>query len=86
MSPAVQIDCISIRVPGVDRDLGMRLGQLVAAQLVPSLQLGPGETSLERLHLELTAQTAEDPELLAGRIATQVSLLLGAVSALEAGR
>jgi hypothetical protein len=86
MSPAVQIDRISIRVPGVDRDLGRRLGQLVAERLAPSLQLGPGEASLARLHVELTAQPAEGTESLAARIAAQVSLLIGAASALEAGR
>jgi hypothetical protein len=86
MSAAVQIDRISIRVPGVDRDVGRRLAQLVAAQLAPSLQLGPGEASLERLHVELAAAPAEGPESLAARIAAQVSLLIGAASSLEAGR
>ncbi len=86
MSPDVQIDRISLRIPGVDRELGKRLGQLVAEQLAPSLQLGPGQASLERLHVELTAQPSESMESLAGRIAAQVSLQLGSSSVLEAGR
>ena len=86
MSPDVQIDRISLRVPGVDSELGKRLGQLVAEQLAPSLQLGPGQASLERLHVELTAQPSESMESLAERIAAQVALQLGAASVLEAGR
>jgi hypothetical protein len=82
----VQIDRISIRVPGVGRDPGRWLAQLVAAQLAPSLRLGPGEASLERLHVELAAEPAESQESLAGRIASQVALLVGAASSLEAGR
>ena len=86
MSPDVHIDRISLRVPGVDSELGKRLGQLVAEQLAPSLQLGPGQASLERLHVELTAQPSESMESLAGRIAAQVALQLGSSSVLEAGR
>ncbi len=82
----VQIDRIGIRVPGVEHDLGRRLGQLVAERLAPSLQLGPGESSLERLHVEVAARPAESPESLAERIAAQVALLIGSESALEAGR
>jgi hypothetical protein len=83
---SVQIETISIRVPGVERDLGRRLGQLVAERLAPSLQLGPGEASLERLHVEVAAQPAESTESLAERIAAQVALLIGSESVLEAGR
>lgn len=83
---SVEIDRISIRVPGVERDLGRRLGQLVAERLAPSLQLGPGEASLERLQVEVTTQPAESPESLAARIAAQVALLIGSQGVLEAGR
>lgn len=83
---SVQIETISIRVPGVERDLGRRLGQLVAERLAPSLQLGPGGASLERLHVEVAAQPAESTESLAERIAAQVALLIGSESVLEAGR
>jgi hypothetical protein len=83
---SVEIDRISIRVPGVERDLGRRLGQLVAERLAPSLQLGPGEASLERLQVEVTARPAESPESLAARIAAQVALLIGSQGVLEAGR
>lgn len=83
---SIEIDRLSIRVPGVERDLGRRLGQLVAERLAPSLQLGPGEASLERLHVEVAAQPAESTESLAERIAAQVALLIGSESVLEAGR
>ena len=83
---SVEIDRISIRVPGVERDLGRRLGQLVAERLAPSLQLGPGEASLDRLQVEVTARPAESPESLAARIAAQVALLIGSQGVLEAGR
>jgi hypothetical protein len=86
MSPVIQIDRLSIRVPGVERGLGRRLGQLVAERLASSLQLGPGEASFDRLHVELAADGAESPEALAGRIAAQVALLIGDPGALEAGR
>lgn len=82
----VQIDTISIRVPGVDRELGRRLGQMVADSLAPSLLLGPGEATIERLHLELEARPAESTESLAARIAERVNALIGEAAALEAGR
>jgi hypothetical protein len=86
MNPDVQIDTISIRVPGVDRELGRRLGQMVADSLTPSLRLGPGEAAIDHLHVELTARPAESPESLAARIAEQLCRRIGEAGALEAGR
>jgi len=83
---SIDIDRLSIRVSGVERDTGRHLGRLVAERLAAALQLRPGEASLERLHVEVAARPAESPESLAGRIAAQVALLIGSESALEAGR
>jgi hypothetical protein len=86
MSGDVVIGEISIRVPGVDREDGRRLGRLVAERLVPELALAPGEASLDRLTIELRTAPLESPESLAGRIAAQVALLVGGAGAVEAGR
>jgi hypothetical protein len=85
VSPAARIERISIRVPGVERDLGLRLGQLVAEGLAPSLLLGPGEASLDFLRVQVSARPGESTEALAGRIAAEVSRRLGD-RAVEAGR
>ena len=85
MSPAARVDRISIRVPGVERDLGPRLGRLVAEGLAPSLLLGPGEASLDFLRVQVAARPGESIESLAGRVAAEVSRRFGE-SALEAGR
>jgi hypothetical protein len=86
MTPDVQIDRISIRVPGADRELGRRLGQLVADSLADSLALGPGEASIERLRVELRGQASEGVESLATRVVEQIGLLIAGAGALEAGR
>jgi len=83
---SIDIDRLSIRVPGVERELGRRLGRQVAERLVSSLALAPGEASLERLHVEVAARPGESPDALADRIAARVALLVGAASTLEAGR
>ena len=84
MSAGLQIDRISLRVPGVERELGVRLARLVAERLAPALALAPGEGSIERLQIELTARPGESADSLAGRIVAQVAVLIG--EALEAGR
>ncbi len=84
MTAIVEIDRISLRVPGVERDAGARLARLVADRLVPALALVPAEASLPRLRLELVSRPGEDPEALAGRVAARVAVLIG--EALEAGR
>ena len=86
MSSGVEIERISIRVPGLERDAARRLGQLVAERLAPSLQLGPGEASLDRLRVEVAARPAESPESLAARIAAQIALQIDSAGVLEAGR
>jgi hypothetical protein len=78
VNPGVQIDRISLRVPGVDRDAGARLAQLVAEQLVPSLQLGPGEAVIDRLTMKVAAQPGESLESLSARIAAQIGETLEA--------
>jgi hypothetical protein len=83
---AVSIDSISMRIPGLGADAGQRLAQLVAEGLADSLRLGPGEATLERVELELSAQPGETPQALAARIASELALLIGSTSALEAGR
>jgi hypothetical protein len=81
-----EVERISIRVPGVDEQLGRRLGELVAAGLAPSLRTAPGVASLDLLRVELAAQPGESAEALAGRIATAISLRLAGAGVLEAGR
>lgn len=83
---AVSIDSISMRVPGLGADAAQRLAQLVAEGLADSLRLGPGEATLERVALELSAQPGETPQALASRIASELALLIGNTSVLEAGR
>jgi hypothetical protein len=82
----VEIDRISLRVPGLDRAAARRLAQQVALRLADGLRLAPGEASLERLRIELNAQSGEHPDALAGRIAAQLVRLIGEASTLEAGR
>lgn len=86
MIPDVQIDRISISVPGIERELGQRLAALVAQRLAAPLRLAPGEASLERLHVAVSAESAEPAESLAARIAEQISLLIAGAGILEAGR
>lgn len=83
---SVHIDRLSIRVPGVDRELGRRLGRQVAERLAPSLGLAPREASFERVRVELPAQPGESDDALAGRIAAALATALGAATTLEAGR
>jgi hypothetical protein len=83
---SVHVDRLSIRVPGVDRELGHRLGREVAERLAPALALAPREAALERLRLEVTAQPNESAEALASRIAASVVSALGTGATLEAGR
>lgn len=82
----VSIDSISMLVPGLGADAVQRLAQLVAEGLADSLRLGPGEATLERIELELSTQPGETPQALASRIASEIALLIGNTSALEAGR
>ena len=84
-APSIRIDRISISVPGVERELGARLAQLVAERLAPPLQLATADASLPRLHVELTAAAGESLESLSDRVVARVSLALGG-SVLEAGR
>ncbi len=72
MEPIVRIDRINLRMPGVDRDLGARLARLVAERLASTLTLGPGESALERLEVELSARSDESDESLADRIAARI--------------
>jgi hypothetical protein len=83
---SLQVDRLSIRVPGVGRELGKSLGRQVAERLAPSLELAPREASFERVHVELTAERGESADALAGRIAAEVASAIGAATTLEAGR
>ena len=86
MTAIVEIDRISLRVPGVERDAGARLARLVADRLVPALALVAGGD----IAAAATPRAREPPgdgapEALAGRVAaSDGSLLIG--EALEAGR
>jgi hypothetical protein len=82
----IEIERISIRVPGMDGDTARRFARLVAEGLVPSLRLGPREGSLERLRAELTQGPAEDADALAARLADRLTLLIDGGSTVEAGR
>jgi hypothetical protein len=82
----IEIERISIRVPGLDGDTARRFARLVAEGLVPSLQLGPREGSLERLRVELARRPSEDADALAARLAERLTLLIGETSTVEAGR
>jgi len=84
VSAPIQIDRLSLRVPGVSPELGARLGRLVALRLVPALAIHPGDGAFARLQLELSARPGEDDESLAARIANQLAAVI--TDALEAGR
>jgi hypothetical protein len=86
VSGLTSIDRISIRVSGVERDLGRRLGELVAQRLVPTLQPAPGEAALDLVRVEVPARPGEGADALAGRIATEISLAIARTEVPEAGR
>jgi hypothetical protein len=84
MSDAIQIDRLSLRVPGVEPDLAARLAQLLAQRLAPELALGAGDAAFALLRTELAARPGEGEESLAARIASHLAAVL--TDALEAGR
>jgi hypothetical protein len=83
---SAEIERLSIRVPGLERDGARRLAQLVAMRLAGDLAPAPGEVSLERLSAELTTRPGESQEALADRIAGHLVMLVGEAATLEGGR
>jgi hypothetical protein len=84
VSAAIQIDRLSLRVPGAEAELGARLAQLVAQRLAPPLALGAGDAAFARLQMELAARPGEGEESLAARIANHLAAVIS--DALGAGR
>jgi hypothetical protein len=68
---------LAIHVPGSDRELGARLGQLVAERLAPPLALSGGQSAFDRLEVEVAAAPGEGVESLAARIAAQIGRAIG---------
>jgi hypothetical protein len=82
----IEIDCCHLRLTGVEPADARRLAQLVAAGLVPSLRLGPGEASLGCLQIEVQARPGDGSAELAGRIVERLAPLINRMHAIEAGR
>jgi hypothetical protein len=76
--PEVHIDRLALRVTGLDESAARTLARLVAEGLVPGLpELAGGDFG--RVRVQVTADAAEQgrPELLARRIADELSRVLG---------
>ncbi len=68
----VQIDQLTIRVPGMGAAEGRRLGEEVARRVADRLPDGAAGRRLEEVHVRLTAPPGADPNQLADRIADQI--------------
>lgn len=76
--PEVHVDRLALRVAGLDENAARTLARLIAEGLVPGLPELTGG-NLGRVRVQVTADAAEAgrPELLARRIADELSRVLG---------
>jgi hypothetical protein len=81
-----RIDRITLHVTDMDPIDARRLAEAVALALAPTLAVGPGEGTIDRLDVRVQATGREHPEQIAARVAQRLAPLLARVSPAQDAR